>query len=277
MAADDQEALVRAAAEAVLAKLGAGPTSTFKAPVGVSGPHAHLAPGDLATLFGPGTSLTAVRPLAQPGQFAAEETVSVVGPRSSLPGVRVVGPTRRKTVVELPAGDLERLGSSLDVRAGEPFAVVLAGPAGVVRLPEGGVVARRHLHATAADAEKYGLADGAVVSARMGAPCRRVTFGDVLVRVGESAALELHVDRDEANACGARTGDAAEIIVAASSPRPAQSAPVPGRAKRPLVTEADVVDAYRKGLMPDVSGAILTPYARDALRKYFPELLKVLE
>jgi len=276
MAADDQEALVRAATEAVLAKLGAGRTSAFNAPVGVSGPHAHLAPGDLATLFGPGASLTAARPLLQPGQFAAEETVSVVGPRSSLPGVRVVGPTRRKTVVELPAGDLERLGSSLDVRAGEPFAVVLAGPAGVVRLPEGGVVARRHLHATPADAEKYGLADGAVVSASMGAPCRRVTFGDVLVRVGESAALELHVDRDEGNACGARTGDAAEIIAGASLRR-GPSPSVPGRAKRPLVTEADVVDAYRKGLTPEVSGAILTPYARDALRKYFPELLKGLE
>jgi putative phosphotransacetylase len=276
MAADDQEALVRAATEAVLAKLRAGPTSTFKAPVGVSGPHVHLAPGDLATLFGPGTALTVARPLLQPAQFAAEETVSVIGPRSSLANVRVVGPTRRKTVVELTAGDLERLGLSLDVRAGEPFAVVLAGPAGVVRFPEGGVVARRHLHATPADAEKYGLADGAVVSARMGAPGRRVTFGDVLVRVSESAALELHVDRDEANACGARTGDAAEIVVAAS-PRAAPSPPVPSRAKRPLITEADVVDAYRQGLTPEVSGAILTPYARDALRKYFPELLKVLE
>jgi putative phosphotransacetylase len=274
MAADDQEALIRAATSAVLARLEADAVRTFDARVGVSGRHVHLSPGDLATLFGPGAALSVAKPLVQPGQFGAEEAVGVVGSRASISNVRVVGPTRPKTAVELLTSDLETLGVKSGVRPGERFAVVVAGPAGVIRLPDGGVVARRHLHAAPADAELYGLVDGAVVSAVMGAPGRRVTFDDVLVRVGESAALELHVDRDEANACGVRTGDSAKIItgnlVAANAPSKVPSGP----AKRTLVTEADVIKAYRNGTVPPVSGAILTPYARDALRKYFPELLK---
>jgi putative phosphotransacetylase len=225
MAADDREALVRAATAAVLAKLADGTARTFFAPVGVSGRHAHLSPGDLKTLFGPGASLTAEAPLAQTGQFRAAEVFTIVGAAESIPGVRVVGPARSATVVELAAGDVARLGVGRPVRAGEPFAVTLAGPAGVVHLPEGGVVARRHLHASTAEGEKFGLTDGQVVSARVGVAGRRLVFADVLVRVSEQGVLELHIDRDEANACG----------------------------------------------------AILTPYARDALRKYFPELLSKVD
>lgn len=274
MAADDQEALVRAATSAVLARLRADAARTFEARVGVSGRHVHLTPGDLATLFGPGAQLTARAPLVQPGQFSAGEVVAVVGPRATIPGVRVVGPTRPETVAELLYSDLETLELGDGVRAGERFGVVLAGPEGVVRLPEGGVVARRHLHATPADAERYGLVVGGNVSAVMGAPLRRVTLGDVLVRVSGNAALELHVDRDEANGCSARTGDVATIIVGGS----AKASPAGGassrRPTRPLLTEEDVVKAYRAGTVPSLSGAILTPYARDAVRKYFPELLK---
>ncbi len=273
MAADDQEALIRAATSAVLARLEADAVRTFDARVGVSGRHVHLSPGDLATLFGPGAALSVANPLVQPGQFGAQEVVTVVGSRASIPNVRVVGPTRPRTAVELLTSDLDTLGIKSGVRPGEPFAVVLAGQAGVIRVPDGGVVARRHLHAAAADAELYGLVDGAVVSAVMGAPLRRVTLHDVLVRVGENAALELHVDRDEANACGVSTGDWGKIIaanpVAANVPWKA-----PRPAKRTLLTEADVIEAYRKGTVPAVTGAILTPYARDALGKYFPELLK---
>lgn len=273
MAADDQEALVRAATSAVLARLRADAARTFEARVGVSGRHVHLTPGDLATLFGPGTELAVRAPLVQPGQFAAEQVVTVVGSPASAANVRVVGPTRSETVVELLYGDLETLGLGGDVRAGERFAVVLAGPAGVVRLPEGGVVARRHLHATPADAERYGLVDGGTVSAAMGAPGRRVTFGDVLVRVAEDAALELHVDREEANGCSARTGDVATITVGGKPTGRPGGAPS-RQAARPLVTEEDVVEAHRAGTVPSLSGVILTPYARDAVRKYFPELLK---
>ncbi len=276
MAADDREALIRAATSAVLARLRGDAARTLEAPVGVSGRHVHLTAGDLATLFGPGAELNVREHLAQPGQFSAEEAVTVVGPHSSIPRVRVVGPTRGETVVELLASDLETLGLAGDARAGERFAVVLAGPVGVVRLPQGGVVARRHLHASLADAERHGLVDGASVSATAGAPLRRVTFNDVLVRVGENAALELHLDRDEANACGVRTGDAAAIIAGNPGTSGFAGNRAPRRPERKLVTEADVLDAHREGRRPSICGAILTPYAWDAVRKYFPELLKSL-
>jgi putative phosphotransacetylase len=276
LAADDREALVRAATSAVLARLRGDAARTFEAPVGVSGRHVHLTAGDVATLFGPGAELSVREKLVQPGQFSAEEAVTVVGPGSSIPLVRVVGPTRDETVVELLTSDLETLGLARDVRAGERFAVVLAGTAGVVRLPQGGVVARRHLHASPADAERHGLIDGASVSAAAGAPLRRVTFNDVLVRVGEKAALELHLDRDEANACGVHTGEAAAIIVGTPGSFGFYGNKTPRPPDRTLVTEADVLEAHQAGKALSISGAILTPYAWDAVRKYFPELLKSL-
>ena len=277
MAADDREALIRAATAAVLARLADGTARTFFAPVGVSGRHAHLAPGDLKTLFGPDASLTVEAPLAQTGQFRAAEVFTVVGAADSIGGVRVVGPTRSSTVVELGAGDVARLGLRPTPRAGEPFAVTLAGPAGVVHLPEGGIIARRHLHASTAEGEKLGLADGQVVSARVGAAGRRLILEDVLVRVSEQGVLELHIDRDEANACGVATGDRAEIIVREAATSPPGYGGRPVAARRRLVTEADVTAAHLAGRIPDLEGAILTPYGRDAVRKYFPELLREVD
>jgi putative phosphotransacetylase len=245
--------------------------------VGVSGRHAHLAPGDLKTLFGPDASLTVEAPLVQTGQFRAAEVFTVIGAADSIAGVRIVGPTRSATVVELAAGDVARLGLSGTPRAGEPFAVTLAGPAGVVHLPEGGVIARRHLHASTADGERCGLADGQAVSTRVGVAGRRLVFEDVLVRVSEQGVLELHIDRDEANACGVNTGDRAEIIVGEGISAPGGCGDAPAPERRRLVTEADVTAAHRAGRIPDVERAILTPYARDAVRKYFPELLSEVD
>jgi putative phosphotransacetylase len=216
--------------------------------------------------------LTEVRPLRQPGQFAARETVAVVGPAGTLAGVRVVGPTRDRTLVELTAGNVVSLGlADGQVRAGEPFPVVLAGPAGVVRVAEGGVVARRHLHVPAGEAAAFGWADGASVRARLGVPGRTVVFEDVWVRVASTAAFELHLDRDEANACGARTGDRAAILGPGTE---AAGRGTGAAGNRRLLTEGDVVAAHRRGTTPVVAGAILTPYAREAIRKYFPELLE---
>jgi putative phosphotransacetylase len=277
MAADDREALVRAATAAVLAKLADGTARTFFAPVGVSGRHAHLSRGDLKTLFGPGASLTVEAPLVQTGQFRAAEVFTIIGPAASIPGVRVVGPTRPATVVELAAGDVARLELSPMPRAGEPFAVTLAGPAGVVHLPAAGIIARRHLHVSTAEGEKFGLADGQVVSARVGAPGRRLVFEDILVRVSDVGVLELHVDRDEANACGAETGDRAEVIVGGAVAAPGGCGAASTSETRRLITEVDVNAARLAGRRPDVGGAILTPYARDALRKYFPELLSEVD
>ncbi|UCH78222.1 MAG: hypothetical protein JSU81_10940 [Candidatus Coatesbacteria bacterium] len=273
MAADDREAEVRAATEARETARPAEQTVVCEVPLGVSGPHLHLTPGDLATLFGAGATLTEARPLRQPGQFAARETVAVVGPAGTLAGVRIVGPIRDRTMAELTAGNVVTLGlGGEEVRAGEPFPVVLAGPAGVVRVAEGGVVARRHLHVPPEEAGAFGWADGASVRARLGVPGRAVVFEDVWVRVAPTAAFELHLDRDEANACGARTGDRAAILgPGAGGPAERDRA---AAGNRRLLTEGDVVVAHRRGTKPVVAGAILTPYAREAIRKYFPELLE---
>ena len=115
------------------------------------------------------------------------------------------------------------------------------------------------------------MKDGDTVSAQLGLPSRRATLANVLVRVAPAAALELHVDQDEANGCGARTGDVATIIAGDAADVPA-AVGAPARGKRRLVTEAEVVAAHRRGGKPDVAGALLTPFARDALRRFFPEL-----
>jgi len=116
------------------------------------------------------------------------------------------------------------------------------------------------------------LADGQTVSARVGVAGRKVIFGDVLVRVGDDMALELHIDVDEANACGARAGDEAEIIIAGGAATPNFGGRLGRKRARPLVTEADVIAAFRRGVPPVVDGALLTPWAKEALRRYFPAL-----
>ncbi len=272
MVADDREELVRAAAAAVLARLRSGRSRTVTASVGVSGRHVHLTAGDLATLLGPAARLTVAQPLVQPGQFAAAEAVAVIGPGGVLPAVRVVGPVRGKAVAELAAADVFALGFSTDVAAGKRFAVNLAGPAGVVRLAEGGVISRRHLHAAPEEAAALGLGDGIIVRAALGVAGRRVIFDDVLVRVGDGMKLELHIDRDEANACGAKTGDEAVIFLNDEGDIRRLPAGEGRHGARTLVTEADILRARKERRVPAVAGALLTPYARDALRKYFPEL-----
>lgn len=276
MIPDDREELVRAAAAAVMARLGSGETRTFAAPVGVSGRHAHLTAGDWATLFGPQAGPTVARPLRQPGQFAAREAITVIGPGGVLASVRIVGPLRKKTVVELSANDLHKLGLPDNVPAGEPFGLALAGPQGVVRLPEAGMVSRRHLHASPQEAAAFGLADGMIVRARAGVAGRRIVLDDVLVRVAADMALELHIDRDEAAACGLRSGEDAEIIKGTGGggggDKPSRRGPFQ-RGKQ-ILTEEGVIAAYKDGRPPAVEGILITPFARDALRKYFPGLLK---
>lgn len=264
---DDRDRLVKAIAAQVLARLEPS-DPVLLAPVGISGRHVHLASGDLVSLFGREAALTPWRGLRQPGQFAAEETVAVVGPKSVIPAVRVVGPLRPRSAVELSAGDLRTLGYEGRIGAGQPFDVTLAGPAGVVRLSQAGMISPRHLHIPPAAAAAAGVKDGDAVGARLGVLGRRVVFYDVRVRVDEAYALELHLDADEANACGAAPDDVAEILLAAVNPRRVGG----GRSKRRVVTEEDVVRARRAGVSPEIAGALLTPGAKDALAKWFPDL-----
>jgi propanediol utilization protein len=226
----------------------------------------------LATLFGPGYELTPRSELGQPGQYAAEETVALVGPGGEIPEVRILGPPRPRTQVEILAGDTFALGLPYDTPVGTRMPATLVGPAGRVEPADGAIVAQRHLHVPPTDAERYGLTDGTTVAAEVGASGRRVVFKDIKVRVSPTAGLELHLDREEAAGCGASSGDTAFVITGGVA-APAGSRSAFNTEKPGLLTEADVNAAYKTGALPPVKGVIVTPYARDALRKYFPELL----
>ena len=184
-------------------------------PVGVSARHVHLSAGDLERLFGPGYALTPDKPLSQPGQFSSRETVEVHGPKGVFPKVRILGPIRRQTQVEISRSDAFVLGLDPPIRdsgalAGSPGAR-LVGPAGEVIIPAGVIVAQRHLHLHTDDARMLGLKDRDLISVRLAGP-RALIFQNVLVRVADNFAMDLHLDTDEANAAGAKNGDRAYLI-----------------------------------------------------------------
>ena len=200
--------------EIVLAQVG-GPPGKPNLVVSVSARHVHLTDHDVETLFGAGHKLTIAKDLYQDGYYAAEETVMVVGPRRRmLPTVRILGPTRPESQVELAFTDGISLGIDLPVRpsgkiAGTP-GCVLVGPKGVVELKQGVIRAERHVHMSPADARHYGAADGDRMSLRVDSPCH-TAFHDLLVRVGDRIKLEVHLDTDEANACDIDHARAVEL------------------------------------------------------------------
>jgi putative phosphotransacetylase len=231
--------------------------------IGVSNRHLHVSEKDFAALFGAGKAPTPQRPISQPGQYAAGETVAVVGGGHGgrIADVRIVGPARGRTQLELSPGDCRALGikapvalsGRLDSSAG---GVTLEGPAGKVTLESGVIVAQRHLHVAPADARRLGVADGDRVAVECGPAGRRVTLHDVAVRMGPTHATELHLDADEANAAQVRTGDKA-ILVAASRPGKPSG-------RRPLLTERDVAAFASRGEKIMAGGPyLLTPAARD--------------
>ena len=228
-------------------------------PLGVSNRHIHVSSDHLTALFGTAT-LTSARPLLQPGQFAANEAVAVVGPKGRLDHVRIVGPARGATQVELAPSDASTLGIEPPVAASGQLAqslggVTLIGPSGRVDLSKGVIVAARHLHLAPADAERWGLRDGDRLAVNCGRGARAVTFHDVLVRSGDAHVTEFHLDEDEAHAAGVVTGDTAEIVGWREAAARA----------RMLVTERDVVAiSQRRETIP--GNALLTPSARDRAR-----------
>lgn len=184
-------------------------------PIGMSNRHIHLSQEDLEILFGEGYELTKRNDLSQPGQFAAEEKVDLVGPKRSIEGVRVLGPVRGATQVEISISDAFTLGVKPVIRNSGDIkdtpGVKVVGPKGEVNLKEGVIVAARHIHMHTDEAKEYGVKDGDIVKVKVGGP-RGVIFDNVLVRSGESHKLELHVDIEEGNAAGAKNGDIVEII-----------------------------------------------------------------
>jgi len=183
--------------------------------VNISARHLHISQQDLATLFGPGAELTVYRWLYQPGEFAAEQTVTLIGPRRRvIDNVRILGPLRGRTQVELAMTDAIALGVEAPVRpsgktAGTPGCVVM-GPRGVLTLKEGVIRAERHVHMSPADAKVYGFTDGQYVRLRVAGDCA-TTFERVLCRVSPSVLLEVHVDTDEGNACNLVNAESVEL------------------------------------------------------------------
>lgn len=174
--------------------------------VETSARHLHVTKEDLETLFGKGAALTNKKDLSQPGQFACVERVDVVGPKNTLKNVTILGPERSATQVEVSATDARTLGLPAVVResgdiAGTP-GCKLVGPAGEVELKEGVIVAKRHIHMTPADAQAFGVSDKEIVWVDIDTPDRKLSFGDVVVRVSDKFALAMHLDTDEANAAG---------------------------------------------------------------------------
>ncbi|MCE5168139.1 phosphate propanoyltransferase [Paenibacillus profundus] len=184
-------------------------------PVGVSARHIHLTQEHVEALFGPGYQLTEFKPLSQPGQFAANETVEVIGPKGSFNKVRILGPARPASQLEISRTDSFAIGVKAPVREsgdinGTP-GILVKGPAGEVELQDGVIVAARHIHFHTSDAEKYGIQDKQKLRVAVGGE-RGVVFDNVVARVSANFALDMHIDTDEANAAGVKNGDTAEII-----------------------------------------------------------------
>ena len=189
--------------------------SRMTVPVGVSARHIHLTKEDVETLFGAGYELTKKKELMG-GQFAANEQCTIVGLKlRAIENVRILGPVRSKSQVEISATDARTLGVNAPLRQSGDVAgsapVALVGPKGVVYLKEGCIVAARHIHMTPAEAAAASLSDGDYVSVRMGNE-RGAVLDNVKIRVDESFSLEMHIDTDEANACQVKQGDFAIVM-----------------------------------------------------------------
>jgi putative phosphotransacetylase len=175
--------------------------------VETSARHIHVTPEDLETLFGKGHQLTKKKDLSQPGQFACEERVTIVGPKKELPNVSILGPCRNATQVELSATDARSIGIAAPIRESGDIAgsgaCKIVGPCGELEISEGVIVAKRHIHLTPEDAEELGVKDKDVVWVKVDTDGRKAILGDVVCRVSSSYAKAMHIDTDESNAISA--------------------------------------------------------------------------
>ena len=172
--------------------------------VETSARHVHLTEEHIKILFGEAATLTVKKPLSQPGQFACEERVTLVGPKKSIPNVIILGPARSATQVEVSLTDARTLGVDAPVRESGDIAgsgaCKIVGPCGEVEISEGVIAAKRHIHLTPADAEAFGVEDKQIVSVKISSADRSTIFGDVVVRVSPKFAAAMHIDTDESNA-----------------------------------------------------------------------------
>ena len=174
--------------------------------VETSARHVHVTDADLETLFGKGYQLTVKKELSQPGQYASNERVTVVGPKKELKNVSILGPVRAATQIELSLTDARSIGIIAPVRESGDIVgsagCKLVGPAGDVEVKEGVIAAKRHIHMTPEDAAKAGVADKEIVKVACGGEGRKLVFDDVVIRVSDKFATAMHIDTDESNAAG---------------------------------------------------------------------------
>ena len=191
--------------------------SSLPVPVGISNRHVHLTKEDFKTLFGAECDDTRFKPVKQPGQYACNERVAIEGPKGAIKDVRMIGPYRKYSQVEVSLGDARRLGVEPPIRDSGKLenspGIKLVGPKGSVTIKQGVILSKRHIHFNLKEGAKYKVKDGQEVRVLCGAGTEReAIFERVLCRVSDAYALELHLDVEEANAAGLKNGDAAYIV-----------------------------------------------------------------
>lgn len=208
---------VSAAPRAVPAAPTAAPAGAGDIPVGISNRHIHLSKEDLETLFGVGYELTPIKDLSQPGQYACKETLTILGPSMrAIEGVRVLGPLRKESQVEISRTDSFTLKVKPPVRESGSLEgsapIIIVGPCGIVSLKKGCIIANRHIHMHTDDAARFGVSDGDYVDIDVTSGTRRTRWFDVQIRVSPKFALEMHVDTDDANAVGIGNGARVTLV-----------------------------------------------------------------
>lgn len=265
----------------VLGQLGKNPVQLPEraVPIAVSARHVHLQPDHVEVLFGAGYELTQRSELSQPGQFAANETVMIAGPKSSIERVRILGPVRKSTQVEVSFTDALKLGvrpplrESGNIQGSAP--ITLIGPKGSVHIDEGLIIAQSHIHMAPSDAARFGVADGEYVTVEADG-IRPVSFRNVRIRVNERYRLEMHIDTDEANAgfiaqgtIGrlVKAGDAAvQTPVGCTVEKQAVAKPKQLEFKKKLLSAEDIADIAENEIMVD-KHTIVTALAKDTARE----------
>ncbi len=206
---DNREELIQKITEKVLEHWNRLSTDPYQVPVGISARHVHLSREHVEILFGAGYRLTPEKSLSQPGQFACKEQVEVCGPKGSIKKVRILGPERKQSQVEIAFSDCRNLGITPSVRISgdlkETPGILLKGPVGEVSLKEGVIIADRHIHMTPEDAKWFGVSDGERVNVTVPGEKGGV-LGGVLIRITRESRLDFHVDTDDANAFLLRQG-----------------------------------------------------------------------
>ncbi len=239
-------------------------------PVGVSNRHFHLAQSDLERLFGRGYQLTKLKDISQKGQFAANETLTVIGPKGKVENVRLVGPTRGQTQLEISRSDAITLGINPPVRYSGDLkgsaGVRLVGPQGELEIKEGVIIPQRHIHMSPEDAKRFDVRDRervivAPLPKRLaaGTEDRAVIFDNVLIRVDKNFVLDFHLDTDEANAASLVNGDEVRIVGKSALTQE----------EKKLITENDVRRAIlQKRRIKVPAGAKVTPAAAELAKAH---------